>query len=359
MPRISPSVTTISAALLAFAFAVPASAQLSRDVVNGVLVGLAPGVGARAAGMGDAHVAVASDATAMYWNPAGLALQPATGLHFPSVRYSGEALSISDLTDMLDIAHGGRNLRMADYLLLQQYLGPNAHAEASAMGAWRDGRWAFGAYAQGMAEFAVEDIGSDRLAVTGFGLDATSYGLAYADRISEGLYWGAQAGLLKIGVGRTRGRVGDNGDGTYTSTVTHNTNHASDWNLNAGLMYQPNDNVRWGLVGRNLNSPGINYWQDFTVEYEPSLHAGVAVWSDDGRTLGALDLHNVFEAKGEGSELCLGLEHQVSDTVALRAGLKGDETNLGAGFTLANWAISVASGLPFNEELSLTAGTDF
>ena len=39
------------------------------------------GVGARAVGMGSAHVAVASDATSLYWNPAGLALVEGLNLH--------------------------------------------------------------------------------------------------------------------------------------------------------------------------------------------------------------------------------------------------------------------------------------
>jgi hypothetical protein len=39
------------------------------------------GVGARAVGMGSAQVAVASDATSLYWNPAGLALVNGWNLH--------------------------------------------------------------------------------------------------------------------------------------------------------------------------------------------------------------------------------------------------------------------------------------
>ncbi|MDI6782043.1 MAG: UPF0164 family protein, partial [bacterium] len=34
------------------------------------------GVGARAAGMGEAFTAVADDSSAVYWNPAGIACQP-------------------------------------------------------------------------------------------------------------------------------------------------------------------------------------------------------------------------------------------------------------------------------------------
>jgi len=50
------------------------------DEVTG-LAFLKIGVGARAAGMGSAQVAVASDATSLYWNPAGLALVDGMNLH--------------------------------------------------------------------------------------------------------------------------------------------------------------------------------------------------------------------------------------------------------------------------------------
>jgi long-subunit fatty acid transport protein len=49
------------------------------------------GVGARAAAMGDAYVAIADDATAVYWNPAGLA------------RISGQAVSVNHTAWPADI----------------------------------------------------------------------------------------------------------------------------------------------------------------------------------------------------------------------------------------------------------------
>lgn len=48
------------------------------------------GVGARAAGLGDAFVAIADDASALYWNPAGLALLPGNQVHFTHTRWPAE-----------------------------------------------------------------------------------------------------------------------------------------------------------------------------------------------------------------------------------------------------------------------------
>jgi len=63
--------------LATFAFVAPVSAG---DEITG-LTFLKIGVGARAAAMGSAHVAVVSDATSLYWNPAGLALIEGWDLH--------------------------------------------------------------------------------------------------------------------------------------------------------------------------------------------------------------------------------------------------------------------------------------
>ncbi len=49
------------------------------------------GVGARAAAMGEAFVALATDATALYWNPAGLAAQPGTRVFFTHTRWFADA----------------------------------------------------------------------------------------------------------------------------------------------------------------------------------------------------------------------------------------------------------------------------
>lgn len=64
-------------ALLAM-FAVPA---LAYEAGTAGLLFLRLGVGERAAGMGEAYTAVAGDATAIYWNPAGLASLDHTQLH--------------------------------------------------------------------------------------------------------------------------------------------------------------------------------------------------------------------------------------------------------------------------------------
>jgi len=65
----------------------PAAAQMQGP--NRLMAGLAPGPGARAAAMGEAHVAVARDASALYWSPAGFALRDDGQWHAVSAHYDG------------------------------------------------------------------------------------------------------------------------------------------------------------------------------------------------------------------------------------------------------------------------------
>jgi hypothetical protein len=83
---------TIALMLLARGSAPWLVSAANSDEITG-LAFLKIGVGARAAAMGSAQVAVASDATSLYWNPAGLALVEGWNLHlshnewFQDMRY--------------------------------------------------------------------------------------------------------------------------------------------------------------------------------------------------------------------------------------------------------------------------------
>ena len=93
---IPPLALTIAAVL---AFAGQAVAQIEGPYH--LMAGLAPGIGERAAAMGDAQVAVARDATALYWNPAALALSGRRQWHVGSAHFEGYHLDLDELGDML------------------------------------------------------------------------------------------------------------------------------------------------------------------------------------------------------------------------------------------------------------------
>ncbi len=65
--------------VLAFILVIAAVGDSFADISNAAVLFLRIAPGARAAGMGEAYVAVADDATATHWNPAGLGAHPLSG----------------------------------------------------------------------------------------------------------------------------------------------------------------------------------------------------------------------------------------------------------------------------------------
>lgn len=107
---LAPALTT----LLLLALLAP-SAVAYEPGTSGLLF-LRLGVSERAAGMGEAYTALAADATALYWNPAGLAVVPGTQVHLmhnewiSSVRQ--EFVGVAHPTDLGTFAVGVTGLGM-------------------------------------------------------------------------------------------------------------------------------------------------------------------------------------------------------------------------------------------------------
>jgi hypothetical protein len=72
--------------------------------------------GPRAMGMGGAHVAVASDATAIYWNPAGLSAQHrATDIRAYIGAVAKDHSGLGDLWNDIDDVLNGRDIKKSDF----------------------------------------------------------------------------------------------------------------------------------------------------------------------------------------------------------------------------------------------------
>jgi hypothetical protein len=93
--------------LLAFAalFLMIGTTQIHAEVSDAAVLYLRVAAGARAAGMGEAFVAIADDATATYWNPAGLATEHLSG-RTVTVDLPSQYSNITSLVT-LDRAGGG------------------------------------------------------------------------------------------------------------------------------------------------------------------------------------------------------------------------------------------------------------
>ncbi len=343
-------------ALLAFCGGwVGAQRELS---ANYLMAGLAPGIGARAAAMGDAHIAVATDATAFYWNPAGLAAGGDTQWHALSARFDGHHVDLGQVRDMLDIARAHEGMGMAHWNLLREVVDGRVEAGGAAFSAYRNASWAVGAFSQGWATMDVVGLEPHRVFVLGYGMDATNVGVAHGGSLSEELDWGLQVGWLKAGQARTKGIVWRHRDEVRT-TVAHRSNHTTNWSVSGGVRYQASENVHWGLVLRNVNAPRLEFTLGNIFGYDPSVHLGFAAYNPEEQVLFALDVHNVFQANDMEPKLCVGLEKRVGARTLLRFGGTRSRLTCGVGLEAGNWQIDLASGSNPESQLALSGVVGF
>lgn len=348
-------VVCVVVAGLVAGFEGPATAQ--QEVLNELTAGLGPGVGARAGAMGDAYVAVADDASSFYWNPAGLALEPdAKELHWATARTGSSDLAFTDLDVMFDIVNN-REIGPGGFDLLAELAGERVFVEASAMVGYRSGRWAVGAFAQALSASDITRDAEDRIGVSSWGMDMTMVGAAYADSFSDRLHWGVQAGRLFSGRGYARGDVLRSEVGEIINRVTNDTGHAEAWSATAGLIYESDDQLRVGMVSRNVISPQLDFPLQKTVHLDPTFDVGIA-WFDDGNGLiVSADLHNFTHANNVGCHCMAGVEKRLSPDLYARVGADDSSVYGGLGWMAGSVALDVTFGADPEERLMVTVRT--
>lgn len=237
----------------------------------------------RARGMGDAAVAVADDAFAAYFNPAGLAGVSGTTLGNSYVKPYG--LSFNE----------------------QMYLG------GVIPGAPRIGNFGFG-----IRRFAVtyEDVDL---------LTETTYTLAHGIRLYEDLHSKIDVGTAlnfyslefgsTVGVDDDPGSVIDPGSDTVGG-------------LDVGLMVTLHERTRLGVMVKNLNNPQIGEDHE---ELTSRLHGGVAYLPYDGVTT-TFEFENTIDGE---TQYHMGVEFAVLGDLHLRGGVMTNPSKMTGGFGYA------------------------
>ncbi len=281
---------------------------------GGAAAYLKMGVSARALGMGEAFSAVADDASAAYYNPAGIGTL--------------EKREIHTMHAMLSL---DRKFDFANYVL------PDPA---------RKGVWAFS-----WTRFGVDEIPETR--VDGAGnplLDANgnvrifsyfsdvenSYSLTFGRKINDKRSYGGSLKMLRHSL--------------FDSS-------ANGFGLDLGGRYKTNDRTHVGLVFKNLGasmkwSGGSNVKDTIPV----TAVAGVSYqWKP--KVLTALDLE---KTGSEDFKVKFGVEGKVSENIALRAGVNNKKLSIGAGFNSNEWRFDYAF---YDEELGanqrISAGRKF
>ncbi len=267
------------------------------------------GVGARALGMGGSFVAVADDASATYWNPAGLG-----GL---------------DRTELTFMHTGLYGLDKYDFLNCVQPFGKA------------------GTFGISWIRLGIDDIPMTQLAkagdmsasnrpfISGYMQDTeNAFLLSYGKNIHPNLLKGNNiqiGGTFKFIYnsisGANRNAVGFGGDLglIWRASFLSNGEKSSSSDLAIGLMAQ--DFFKTKLFWNTTSSPS------HTDIIQPNIKTGIAYYQD----LSSISSQLVFSVDANtryGLEMNYGLEYVLADLLAIRTGLQGHDFTAGAGLNV-------------------------
>lgn len=262
--------------------------------------------GARAMGMGGAFVAVADDASSVYWNPAGLAIGSKRAVMASIGGKGGDRQHmLEEMKELVDlsVAAGGRISAPSDIEralvlldgLSQQGSGLVGDATIDVILAYRGFAFAFLDTGTAAAAPSIDEdilafdphsgrpLPTDLAELHLTGLVAKQLSASYAAPIIEGRLWGG--GSLKYYRADTydvwRLLVDtENKELTRTNIVRRATGSgkagSSSWGVDLGVMAYVLRHLRVGLVGRDMNGPEFDSVGPAKVELNPQYRMGAS-----------------------------------------------------------------------------------
>ena len=257
------------------------------------------GIGVRPISMGKAFVAIADDAHAGYWNPAGLAILNTAQI---SAMYSNPVNYA---------LIGGAGVKDIGYQTFSL--------------AYPAGFGSFGlnvAYLSVGDIFVVEDVSGP----TGETFSDKEYGViaSYGSTITEQIHLGANMKFVHQSIRDEDG---------------------SGFGLDLGLLYQPLYNLTFGLMGQDLVEPKIQLLEggeEYSIPRKVRL--GMSYKMMDDRVLLAA---GVDKASGRSPKVHLGAEVEPMKDLDLRVGYTTDTEEISAGVGVRVSAIQLDYGFGF------------
>lgn len=318
-------------------------------------------VGARAIGLGGAFTAVSDDATAPYWNPAGMVYLPYREVMFMHAEKFGSLLNQDYLSAVLPL--GGKDGRKAALGLTVLRLATDdipitPRREDLRRGDFldygRDGQ-PF-TYDQGEGNNVWDD--GERLLLSADNLFLASSSdmavmVSYARHHGEHFAFGGNLKFIRQSI--------PNSDAVYDTVTRRVTDvgKATSFGagLDAGMLWMPTDAVTLGATLRDLTTTYLA-WSNGTRELiAPTLDTGAAFNffpAPRHAITAALDLAWGFENRQLDSQLKmgsvtadlrLGAEYWYHDMVAIRTGLDGKDLSFGAGLRYKQVGVDYAASL--------------
>jgi hypothetical protein len=311
----------VAAAVLVLGSARPAAAQIYEAV------------GTRALGMGGAFVAVADDATATWWNPAGLV----TGNFLSVIAESGSVGEPRDAPDAGPAWRDGASgfaltvpaLGFSYYRLRISEIAPVPPTTDATGGSRQD---------QGAAEAALHSIALSQLGVT------------VGQSIGQHLVIASTLKLVRAGAGAS---TVDAGDDLLDRADDLDVSHDTRGDLDVGAMAAFGA-VRFGLGIRNVTTPEFDNGPA-PLEIDRQVRAGVAFLATPRGALSAVtvavdgDLTRTRTVTGDVRHIALGVETWFGQRrVGVRSGVSID--TVGPARTTGAAGGSVA--LPYGAQVS-------
>ncbi len=292
-------------------------------------------VGSRARGMGGAFVAVADDATATWWNPAGL---PGTLIVDGVLDWQAGSLTADGDRPIEDVSSPGKQraltlavtLPVVGFSYTRWHASDVTRAPAAATGGSRE---------------------DDGAAQTARSVRAHQFGVSLAQSLGDALVVGVTPKVIRGTVsalpvsGGTVDQVLDAaGEAAGRSTTTVD--------IDAGARLQAG-RWRFGLAGRNLASPEFEDFDGVPVRQRRRVRAGVAYAADTGRAgrqpwvlAFDADLTRDRDVPGQWRGIAAGAERWLARRrVGLRAGIQASTAGEARPAATGGVSLAVPGGL--------------
>ena len=285
-------------------------------------------VGTRASGLAGAFVGVADDATAVYWNPAGIA----TGSFVSLAIDFGRGDSVPDRPQTAAGQHDTTTM---------------IAISATAIGL---AYYRIGTYGASVAEPAVTALQSrEEVRRDVHGLITSTVGVSLLQSVSEHIVVAVTPKLVR-GVAR-RGRSGELDVHEALDTAKQLEGRASfAFDVDAGAMITA-EQFRVGVVARNLTTPSFTVANQPAIEQAREVRVGGAWgsgWPGVSRVMVSIDsdLTSRMTAAGDRRDVAAGLETWWRDQrLALRGGVRRSTRGDARAVVAAGVSAGLTSGM--------------
>lgn len=247
-------------------------------------------VGSRALGMGGAFVAVADDASAAYWNPAGLASGQPAGATIEWLQFR-----VGDRDGKWQTQPENRTTRFVSL-----------------------GTWPIALSILDIEETRVAGVQADR----GEWFSSRHYGLSLLQTVTEGVVVGTTLRYVRSQVAAGVVPVSFFREAALDNVRSLPRQSSQTFDLDLSAMYDARV-FRLGATVRNLRAPSLPAPGGESIVQSRETRVGLAIFPKAGVTLAIdMDLDTVLVAGRPWRQVAAGAEVRVSRTVVARAGAR-------------------------------------